>query len=54
MEYLVTGKIGEPQTSHLDLQKIHKYSHLIDKIDALSEQQRKLVQTLVSELSEWE
>ncbi len=54
VEYLVTGKIAEMQERQLDLQKIYKYSRLIDKIDALSEKQRKLVQTIVFELSEWQ
>jgi len=54
VEYLVMGKSTEKQTQTIDLQKIHKYSRLIEKIDSLSEQQQKLVQTIVTEMEEWE
>ena len=53
VEYLVTGKMAETQASRIDLNKVYKYSHLIDKIDLLSDQQRKLVQTIVAEMSGW-
>jgi transcriptional regulator with XRE-family HTH domain len=53
VEYLVLGKSAEKQTQTIDLQKIHKYARLIEKIDSLSEQQQKLVQTIVTEMGEW-
>ena len=53
VEYLVNGKSAETSALKIDLQKINKYLHLIEKIDALSDNQKKLVQMIVSELSEW-
>ena len=53
VEYLVMGKSTEKQTQNIDLQKIHKYSRLIEKIDTLPEQQQKLIQTIVTEMGEW-
>lgn len=53
VEYLVLGKNKEKQTQAIDLQKIHKYAHLIEKIDNLSQQQQKLVQTIVIEMENW-
>lgn len=53
VEYLVMGKSTEKQYLAIDLQKLHKYAQLIAKLDTLSEQQQKLVQTIVSEMGEW-
>ena len=53
VEYLVMGSIPEPQFPHIDFQKIHKYAHLIEKIDTLPEQQQKLLQIIVSEMCDW-
>ncbi|MBR6143513.1 MAG: helix-turn-helix transcriptional regulator [Treponema sp.] len=54
VEYLVTGKTTKTQESKIDLQKIYKYLHLVDRIDKLSEQKIKLIQTIVDEISKWE
>ncbi|MBQ3801266.1 MAG: helix-turn-helix transcriptional regulator [Treponema sp.] len=51
VEYLVTGKVNEPQAENQDFQKIHKYAGLIAKIDQLSDRQKALLQELVTELA---
>ena len=52
VEYLVTGTATEAQEPQVDLDKLHKYAPLLDKIDALSERQKRLVQAIVAEFSE--
>lgn len=53
VEYLVTGKEDEEQQLPVDAKKIHRYASLINKIDALSEKQRNLIQSIVTEMSSW-
>lgn len=53
VEYLVTGKNFESPPPKIDLQKVCRYSRLIDKLDTLSENQKRLVQTIIQEISDW-
>ena len=52
VEYLVTGKTMHSQITQIDLNKFHKYAHLLEKIDSLSERQRTLVQAIITEFGE--
>ena len=49
VEYLVTGKMADSQQMRMDFSKFHKYAHLLDKIDSLSERQKQLLQEIVTE-----
>ena len=49
VEYLVTGEVADAQQMCTDFIKFHKYARLLDKIDALSERQKQLVQEIVME-----
>ena len=48
------GKDSKNETLSFDIKKFHKYRALIDKIDLLPEKQKLLIQTLVSQMSEWQ
>lgn len=52
VEYLVTGKSTALQMPQIDLNKFHKYANLLEKIDALSERQKNLLQAIVAEFGE--
>lgn len=52
VEYLVTGKSTTLQMPQIDLNKIHKYANLLEKIDALSERKKNLLQAIVAEFGE--
>ena len=54
VEYLVTGNQSNAENRiHVNEKKLRSYAPLIKKIDALSEKQRKLLQTIVSEMAGW-
>ena len=53
VEYLVTGEVAEAVPMCLDLKKIHRYANLIEELDSLPEQQRKLLRMIVAEMGAW-
>lgn len=53
MEYLVTGQNQALKNEGIDIKKYKEYSDLIAKLDTLNENQKDLVKTIVTEMTEW-
>lgn len=53
VEYLVTGQDKAFKNEGLDLKKYREYSTLISQLDALPQNQKDLVKSIISNMSEW-
>lgn len=53
VEYLVTGQDKTFKNEGLDLKKFREYSTLISQLDSLPQNQKDLVKSIVSNMSEW-
>ena len=53
VEYLVTGQSQTLKNEGIDIKKYKEYSDLIAKLDTLDENQKQLVKTIVSQMTEW-
>ena len=51
VEYFFTGENAKDKD--VSISKIHKYADLIALLDSLSDRQRKFVQNIISEISDW-
>ena len=53
VEYLVTGQNQALKNEGIDIKKYKEYSDLIAKLDTLNENQKDLVKTIVTQMTEW-
>lgn len=53
VEYLVTGQDKTFKNEGLDLKKFREYSTLISQLDALPQNQKDLVKSIIANMSEW-
>ena len=53
VEYLVTGQNQALKNEGIDIKKFKEYSDLIAKLDTLNENQKDLVKTIITQMTEW-
>ena len=53
VEYLVTGQDSSLKRENLDLHRYREYSSLISQLDSLPENQKELVESIISKMCEW-
>lgn len=53
VEYLVTGQSQTLKNEDIDIKKYKEYSDLIAKLDTLGENQKQLVKTIITQMTEW-
>ena len=53
VEYLVTGQNQALKNEGIDIKKYKEYSDLIAKLDTLNENQKDLVKTIITQMTEW-
>lgn len=54
VEYLVTGENPSLKNEGVDIKKYREYSSLISQLDSLPENQKELVKSIVTKMSEWD